>query len=88
MMADMAGRISSAIARVDAAIAAHRRGTPAPLSPKLLGNVRAELERMLEAVRRRDYSPAYPRFIIDWPGDDEFVRDLVNLAYDFKRKVN
>lgn len=86
MMADMAGRISSAIVRVDAAIAAHRHGTPAPLSPKLLGNVRAELERMLEAVWHRDYSPAYPRFIIDWPGDDEFVRDLVNLAYDFKRK--
>lgn len=87
-MADMAGRILSAIGRVDAAIAAHRDGTPAPLSPKLLGNVRAELERMLEAVQRRDYSPAYPRFIIDWPGDEEFVRDLVNLAYDFKRKAN
>lgn len=83
----MADRILSAIKLVDEAIALHRTGAKAPLSPKLLKNVRVDLTRMLQTVRQRDYSPEYPRFVLDWPDDEEFVRELVNLAYDYKRKA-
>lgn len=84
--ATMKDRISSAIRRVNEVIEAHRRGAAAPLSPKLLENLRRDLERMLEAVERRDYTPRYPRFLIDWPKDEEFIKDFVRLAYDYGRK--
>lgn len=83
----MADRISGAIKLVDEAIALHRAGAKAPLSPKLLENVRLDLIRMLQTVQERDYLPGYSRFVLDWPGDEEFVKVLVNLAYDYKRKV-
>lgn len=83
----IANRISNTIKQVDDAIALHREGAKAPLSLKLLENVRFDLVRMIETLQHRDYAPEYPRFVLDWPGDEEFVRDLVNLAYDYKRKA-
>ena len=81
-------RIDAAIARVDSASAAHHLGASAPLSPKLLTNLKAELTSMRNAVERRDHVPAYPRFLIDWPGDEQFVQEMINLAYDYKRGAN
>lgn len=81
-------RIDAAIARVDNALAAHQGGANAPLSPKLLTKVKAELAAMRGAVGSRDHVPAYPRFLIDWPGDEQFVQEMVNLAYDYKRGAN
>lgn len=87
MTATMDIRISGAIDRIDEAIDAHSAGTLAPLSLKILVQLRAELQKMLGAVQSRDYTPTYPRFLLDWPGDEEFVQEMIKLAYDFKRKV-
>lgn len=80
-------RIDAAIARIDSALAAHQVGVNAPLSPKLLTKLKSELAAMRSAVGRRDHVPAYPRFLIDWPGDEQFVQEMVNLAYDYKTGV-
>lgn len=81
-------RIDAAIARVDRASAAHQVGAEAPLSPKLLTKLKAELTMMRGTVERRDQVPAYPRFLIDWAGDEQFVQEMINLAYDYRRGAN
>ena len=83
----MADRISGTIKSVDEAIALHRAGVKAPLSVKLLENVRVDLVRMFQTLQDRSYVPQYPRFVLDWPSDEEFVKTLINLAYDYKKKV-
>ncbi|MDX3905608.1 MAG: hypothetical protein QHC78_07960 [Pigmentiphaga sp.] len=81
-------RIDAAITRVDSALGAHQMRANAPLSPKLLTKLKAELIAMRGAVERRDHVPAYPRALIDWPGDEQFVQEMVSLAYDYKRGIN
>jgi len=87
MTAGMQDRLLAAIRQVDEALAAHQSGSKGPLSQKLLANLRKELCEMLNSVDHRDYSPAYPRFLMDWPRDEAFIREMVTLAYDYKRKA-
>jgi hypothetical protein len=85
MTETMQGRLAVAIARVDAALAAHGTRAVAPLSPKLLAQLRVELQSMSETVERRSFVPAYPRFLLDWPGDEEFVKEMIELAYEYDK---
>jgi hypothetical protein len=83
----MEDRIRGAINSIDDAIQGHKSGGSAPLSLKILTQLKSDMQKMLDHIKARDYAPSYPRFLIDWPGDEEFVQQMVKLAYDYKRKV-
>ena len=83
----MEDRIRGTINSIDDAIEMHKSGGSAPLSPKILTQIKSEMQKMLDHIQTRAYAPSYPRFLIDWPGDEEFVQKMIQLAYDYKRKV-
>jgi len=70
------------------AIELHKNGDKAPLSAGILNNVKRELEDMMEAMDPKIYVPSYPRFILDWPEDDEtgLVRKLMHVSYIYEYK--
>lgn len=78
-------RIVEALDAVDAAIAAHAAGSDAPLSMTMLARVKSELKRMREQTSPRDYSPTFPRFVMDWPDESGLVKLLVDVAYEYGR---
>jgi len=69
------------------AIELHKNGDKAPLSPDILNEVKRELENMMEAMDPKIYVPSYPRFITDWPEEDEtgIVKKLTDVSYDYRR---
>ncbi len=83
----MEDRIRGAIDSIDDAIQVHKSGGSAPLSLKILMQLKSDMQKMLDHIQARDYAPSYPRFLIDWPGDDEYVQKMVKLAYDYQRKM-
>lgn len=79
-------RIVEALDAVEAAIKAHSVGADdAPLSVTMLTRVRSELEKMREQMSSRDYSPTYPRFVMDWPDESGLVKLLIDVAYEYGR---
>lgn len=72
--------LSDAIKKVVDAISRHERNEKAPLSIHALTQVKKELEEMIKVMNPKVYMPAYPRFIIDWPGEDVLIKELVHVA--------
>lgn len=72
--------LNDAIKQVVDAISRHERNEEAPLSIHALAQVKKELEEMIRVMNPKVYIPAYPRFIIDWPGEDSLIRELVHIA--------
>jgi len=63
----------------------HRNGDKAPLTPRILLNVKRELEDMMEAMNPNVYIPSYPRFILDWTDDETgLVRQLLDACYKYE----
>lgn len=70
--------VTRALAAVDAAIEEHRQGNPsAPFSERLLLSVRDDLSRMAASS---EYSPTYPRFVLDWPDSSSPLGELLMEA--------
>jgi hypothetical protein len=87
MTEKLSERIDALMKCIGDAITAHEQGIGAPLSPKLLMQVQQELQHMHKTLVLRNFTPAYPRFLLDWPGDERLVRELVQLAYDYKKGI-
>lgn len=75
--------ISIAIEKIIDAIERHGRNEMAPLSIKLLLQTKKELEVMIQEMNPDFYMPQYPRFILDWPGDEGLVEELINIVYQY-----
>lgn len=85
MTKNLSERIEAAIECINDALAAHQKGHNAPFSPKLLAQIQHELQAMRSTLQSRNFAPVYPRFLLDWPGDEQLVRELIQLAYDYKK---
>jgi len=69
------------------AIELHNNGDKAPLSPSMLKKVKRGLENMMHIMNPKFYVPGFPRFIMDWPEEDEtgLVRKLLDVCYEYER---
>jgi len=38
---------------------------------------------MIQEMNPDFYMPQYPRFILDWPDDEGFIEELINIAYQY-----
>ncbi|WP_034912076.1 hypothetical protein [Erwinia sp. 9145] len=72
--------LNDALNKVADAINRHERNEKAPLSIQALAQVKKELEEMIRVMDPKVYMPGYPRFIIDWPGEDVLIKELVHVA--------
>lgn len=72
--------LNDALKKVVDAISRHERNEKSPLSIHALTQVKKELEEMIRVMNPKVYMPAYPRFIIDWPGEDILIKELVHIA--------
>lgn len=73
--------LNEGIKKIDAAINWHERNEVAPLSFKVLMQVKKELEEMKRVMDPKMYMPGYPRFILDWPDEDGLIAELINISY-------
>lgn len=79
-------KIDDALSAVRKFITAHQQGNKnAPLSLVILTRVQGELESMKRDVPLFNYTPTYPRFVMDWPDDTGLVKQLIDVAYDYKK---
>lgn len=67
--------------KIDDAINRHERNEVTPLSFQALMQVKKELEEMKRVMDPKMYMPGYPRFILDWPDEDELIAELINISY-------
>ncbi len=72
--------LNDTLEKVVDAISRHERNEKAPLSIQMLTQVKKELEEMIKVMDPKVYMPGYPRFIIDWPGEDTLIKELVHVA--------
>ena len=75
--------ISIAIKKIIERHERHERHEIAPLSIELLLQIKKELEVMIQEMNPDFYMPQYPRFILDWPDDEGFIEELINIAYQY-----
>ncbi|WP_313104824.1 hypothetical protein [Pseudescherichia vulneris] len=75
--------ISIAIEKIINAIERHELNEIAPLSIELFLQTKKELEVMIQEMNPDFYMPQYPRFILDWPDDEGFIEELINIAYQY-----
>ncbi|WP_445493702.1 hypothetical protein [Photorhabdus sp. SF281] len=77
--------LTDALQLILEAIELYQDGKTAPLSINILMQVKKELEEMIRVMNPKIYSPSYPRFIIDWPGESEIMSKLINAAYYYQK---
>ena len=75
--------ISIAIKKIIERHERHERHEIAPLSIELLLQIKKELEVMIQEMNPDFYMPQYPRSILDWPDDEGFIEELINIAYQY-----
>lgn len=80
-------RINNALVKVADAMTRHERFEDAPLSILSLIKVKKELEEMIGIKNSKFFKTGYPRFILDWPVEDFFIDELVNIAYLYNKKI-
>jgi len=73
--------LNEVIKKIDDAINRHERSEVAHLSFQALMQVKDELEEMKKVMDPKMYMPGYPRFILDWPGEDGLIAELINISY-------
>lgn len=73
--------LNEGIKKIDDAINWHERNKVAPLSLKVLMQVKKELEEMKRVMDPKIYMPAYLRFILDWPDEDGLIDELIHISY-------
>lgn len=56
------------------------------LSKEAYFKIKLELERMIVAMDKSQYLPAYPRFLVDYP-ETELINTLLKAAYLYKTKT-
>jgi len=56
------------------------------LSESMLLNIKIEVEIMLQKMNKDEYSPSYPKFLLDYP-ITELIDYLIETAYLYKRKT-
>jgi len=76
-----------AIAKVDAAIRAHKEARPSDLDEACLLQVRSELVQMRDTLDSSKFRPGYGRFLLDWPDEHGLVAYLIDVAYQYKRRT-
>jgi hypothetical protein len=74
-----------ALQLVQDTIELHQSGKNAPLSISALTQVKKELEEMIRVMNPQVYKPSYPRFIMDWPDEDEIISTLIDVAYYYQK---
>jgi len=88
MISSFESLLNELVKKVDDAIKKHERNEKAPLSIETLAQVKKELGEMIRIMNPRIYMPGYPRFIIDWPGEDVLIDELINASYLYKKIKN
>jgi len=87
MSDDVRNMLMDAHEEVLRAIELYKNGDKAPLSPSMLNRVKRGLENMIYIMNPKIYVPGYPRFIMDWPEEDEtgLADKLIHVSCKYDR---
>ena len=77
--------LKGSLDKVNYAIWLHENGQTGPLSVHVLAQVKRELEEMIKVMNPKNYTPTYPRYILDWPDEDGLKKELIDVAYLYQK---
>jgi hypothetical protein len=83
---NLISHIDAAIKEIDDEIAAHKKGFGTIGTEKQLDMIKREIEKMKSILNFKEFSPNYPRIIVDsWDYNSELAQKLLDIAEKYRK---